>query len=434
MNTGEKATELSEISRFASPKPLDDDTWHMWVETENARGSGAVVRKLVEWLRQSHTQSDHLKIIFTGHSGSGKSTELFRVTREISDLYKTVIAGIDDYYSLTTVDYRLLLFFCASKFVEEAAEVDAEIREDEAQALLDWFDERTVDEVKSRGHELSVKGGAQLSIFKALFVKFSGRLYSGGETRETVSRHIESRLDQLIANMRVIVQAIEEKLDGQKLLLILEGLDKIEDRDQGRKLFFEHRRQLLDIPCNVIFTFPIALWYEPQTGPLDYPIRYLLPMIPVSSSPILRQIVFQRIDESANLITPEALDYLIQYSGSVLRDLLYLLRESAVGAKVKGRTTIEIDDVQDSARLLRDDYNNRLSPRSYGENPVELNEIYGVLEPIDEWPKGMVEQNEAFKMLLQNLCILEYNNDNRWFDLHPAIREVMRIRDDEQKA
>jgi hypothetical protein len=43
------------------------------------------------------------------------------------------------------------------------------------------------------------------------------------------------------------------------------------------------------------------------------------------------------------------------------------------------------------------------------------------------------DQTVAFKMLLQSLCILEYNSQ-RWFDLHPAVREYLEIRDTEQKA
>jgi len=90
-----KATQLSEISRFAAQKPLDELTWHLWVNTEAARESGGV-RRLIEQLRQAHEQPDPVKILFTGHSGSGESTELFRVKRNLSGQYHTVIKRIGD--------------------------------------------------------------------------------------------------------------------------------------------------------------------------------------------------------------------------------------------------------------------------------------------------------------------------------------------------
>jgi len=82
--------------------------------------------------------------------------------------------------------------------------------------------------VQSGGHKLTVEAGAKFNIFTALFAKFSGKIYSGGETRDEAVKHIESRLDQLSLNMQIIVRAIEEKLGTRKLLLILEDLDKIE--------------------------------------------------------------------------------------------------------------------------------------------------------------------------------------------------------------
>lgn len=45
----------------------------------------------------------------------------------------------------------------------------------------------------------------------------------------------------------------------------------------------------------------------------------------------------------------------------------------------------------------------------------------------------MVDRTAAFNMLLQSLCILEYNGQ-RWFELHPAVREDLEFKDAEQKA
>jgi len=451
MDGKQKATQLSEIPNFAVLQPLDESTWHLWINTEEARESG-VVGKLITRLRQSHQRPTPLKILFTGHSGSGKSTELFRVKREIGSLYHVVIKRIGDRYSLPTVDYRQLLFFCASVFVEVGMELNAVIAgRDEALQVLEWFDEHTHQEEKSGGHRITTEGSAKVGIFQTLFAKFSGKIYSGGETKETAVKYIESRLDQLRLNMQILVRAIEEKLNGRKLLLILEDLDKLEDRSQGRNLFFDHRLQLLDIPCHAIFTFPISLWYEQDADVQNYPVRYLLPMVPVSPPPpttsagddtqqkattgcdTLQQLIFQRIDERADLITPKAIHYLIQFSGGVLRDLLYMLGEAEVGATTKQRTRIELNDVQEVARLLRSEYANRLSPRQFGETTVTLDDLNQTLGEVTDWPKRTADRPAAFRMLLQSLCILEYNGE-QWFNLHPAVREYLEIRDAERKA
>lgn len=440
-----KAKQLSDIPHVASPKPLDAATWGMWVDTEQSRGNNAVV-KLVMRMRDAHGRPDAMKALFTGHAGSGKSTELQRVAEMLKDLYHCVIGPIGTRYALPQIDYRQFLFYCATQLVDVAEDQKATLSRDEAKALLEWFDETTKEEVRKDGYNLDAGAGVNLSLFKSLFAKVAGKIYSGGETKEKTVKHIESRLDQLRLNMQVMVKAIEEKLAPGKLLLIVEDLDKIEDLEQGRRLFFEHRRQLLDVPCSMILTFPIALWYGQDDGVLNYPIRYLLPMIPVDSPPetikdlnpqkaergraVLRKIVFARLDETDDLISEEALEKLIDDSGGVLRDLLYVLREAAVSAQVAGRTRIEIGDIEGVGRELRSEYANRLGrPAStqVTEDTTASDPIKRVLGETEDWPKesAIAEEDVGtsadFKRLLQSLCILEYDGD-RWYDLHPLVR------------
>ena len=450
-----KATDLRKIGRYVTPHPLDESTWHMWVDTQRARGANSV-GMLIEQFRQAYDTPDPIHALFGGHRGCGKSTELYRVKEQLEEegLYHVVIARVSDQYPLATLDYRLLLFFCASQLIKVASDIDADLSPAEAATVMDWFDEQTINEVKESGYEAEAGagGGINLLFLRLLSVNVNGKIYSGGATQETVSRYIESRLDQLRLNMKVIVRAIERKLDGPRLLLVLEDLDKIEDREQGRRLFFEHRLQLRDVPCNVILTFPIALWYDPEGGVQLWDIRYLLPMIPVAASEdghghdipglgekaelgrqTIRQAVFARLDKASGLITDEALDRLIDCSGGVLRDVLYLLREAAITARVSDRERVELADVEAAARRLRQDYSNRLAPREDENNPVTLREIFGTLGASTDWPKRFVDYDAALQMLLQSLCILEYNGEG-WYDLHPLVHEYLRMREQQSPA
>lgn len=440
----EKATKLSEFSRYFQVKPLDESTWSQYVETDPARG-GNHVRFLIEHFEVNRDEPS--KAIFSGHTGSGKSTELARLKKNLEDNYYIITARIGEKYSLPSIDYRQVVFFCVTQLIEVAEKNKATLDNDEEENILSWFDERWVEETKKQGYGVGVEGGTGIGFLKNIYLKVSGKIYSGGETKEKVSRHIEERLDQLRLNMLTIVKAINKKIAPKKLLLILEDLDKLEDRDQARKIFIEHSRQLLDIPCSIIFTFPIVLWYD-QTGLFNYPIRYILPMIPVSEAPaggdlsdrdrkskaeegrkILTQIVYQRIDENAGLIEPEALTYMINKSGGLIRDLFYLLREAALGAKIDNREQIVLPDAENAVNRLRSEYINRISP----SKNISIEDIESSLGKTSAWPQRLPQQTEAFKMLLQTLCILEYNGD-RWFDLHPLIRDYLEIKNAESKT
>lgn len=433
------ATTLGEVS-LIDTKPLRDENWSQYVPTDAARGASDV-QKLISRLQDAADSEVPCHILFAGHSGCGKSTELERVRHEIAQRYLVRSVSVVQRYSLHTFNYKLLLFLIADALVDLASGFDT-IEESDLSLARSWFDERYAEEVKTRGASIQGEAGARLSFLKALFAGFHGKLWSSGETKERAVKYVEERLDHLVGAMQQIVDKIHAEARNKKVLLIIEDLDKLENRDVGRNLFFEHRPQLLNIPCTVIYTFPIRLWYDNQGDLLNYPSRYFLPMIPVSEPPpgskmtaemrahkaeagrkVVRDILFKRIERK--LITEDAVEALIDATGGVLRDFLYLLRDAALEAKVAGCERIELAHANISITSLRHEYANRLVPDS--ERGVDLSHIHATLGQPDDWPKRDPDRDTAFNLLLQNLCILEYNGD-RWYDLHPLVKETLRLR------
>lgn len=445
-----KATNLATVGRFAKPEPLQSDTWGQYVDTDQARGSREVAN-LIDLLRDSHREGMTTRAIFAGHRGCGKSTELARVSDAVKDLYAGEICVVSERYSLPMLDWRQLLFLCADVLMQYARRCQVDLSKGDIGLVQGWFDETTVKEVSSDGYRLEAEAGANLSFLGQLFAKVSAKIFSGGETQESVTRYIERRFDSLMDNMRILVDAIEKKIQPRRLLLILEGLDKVESLKQSRELFIEHRLQLLSLPCSVIFTFPIRLWYEPDGGVEGYDQRFLLPMIPIAEAPAsvdqpaelalqkatkgqdtLREIVLRRIE--SELIEQGALTYLIKFSGGVIRDLLYMLRDAALNARYEKRDQILLRDCERAARRLRSDYAKHLSAPAQSSD-IKVEDILKTLSRPSDWPRRQTAPTAAFKLLLQSLCILEYNGDT-WYDLHPLIRQHLEITlaDEERRA
>ena len=440
------ATSLSEISLVTQPGPLDDESWSHYVPTDAARGSKDV-KRLIAQLKNAANGGSVQHVLFAGHSGCGKSTELHRVGQALGDHYHVQAASAEQRYSLATFDYKQLLFMAAEGLVELARRLEIDM-EEEIETVTSWFDERHIEETRKHGWQADAEAGGKVSFLSALYARFSTKLWTGGETKSKAVKYIEERLDHLIGSMRLIVEAIHRNAGPRKVLLLIEGLDKIEDADLGRSIFFEHRPQLLAIPCSVIFTFPIRLWYDSDGGLHGYQNRYLLPMLPVVAPPpnpenpenpennederrakarqgrdAIRQIFYKRVDERAGLISEKALEKLIDASGGVLRDFLYMLRFAALEAEVEERERIEELDVRTAATALRHDYANRLAPAAHLD--IKLAHVYEVLGAPEDWPRRHPRLEPAFTALLQSLCILEYNGD-RWYDLHPLLKEHLR--------
>lgn len=435
-----RATSLGEIALVTQPVPLDEKSWSHYVPTDEARGS-TDVRRLTMQLENAASNESPLHVLLAGHAGCGKSTELHRVRRELGDHYH-VQATSAERYSLVAFDYKQLLFMAAESLVDLANELDVDMPQDQLETVIDWFDKSHIEESRKTGWNVEAEAGGKLSFLGVLYARFSARLWTGGETRKTAVKYIEERLDHLLGSMRLVVEAIHRESERRKVLLLIEGLDKIEDAALGRSIFFEHRPQLLAIPCSVIFTFPIRLWYDADGGLHGYSSRYLLPMIPVAAPPpgqglseeqrrakvsrgreAMKQILYRRIDEGADLVSEDALDALISASGGVLRDFLYMLRNAALEAQVADRKRIEAADVRAAATALRHDYANRLAPLSHLD--IDLAQVYQVLGAAESWPRRHPRLEPAFTALLQSLCVLEYNGE-RWYDLHPLLAEHLR--------
>ncbi len=438
-----KATQLSEISLTCMPKPLDDETWdQFYIQTGKVRG-GNKVEKLIKDLKNVQPSPDPVKCIFTGHQGSGKSTELHRLKKELDNEYEIITGEIGKKYNLPGLDYLQILYYCSVLLINLASEKNIRLDKDEAENLLDWFDDEYKEEYKKEDHQIEVEGGAKIGWFQSIFASFSGKVSSGGGTLEKVVKHIEENLDQLTTIMASIIRAIN-KTQSKRLLIILEDLDKLESLSKAREIFFKHKLQLLQIPCSVIYTFPIALWYDSDPALQNYPIRSILPMIQIGPGPgksdakekakvkegrkSLKQIVFHRIDKG--LIQEGALELLIDKSGGHIRDLLYLIRQAALNAQVDGNESVALADAEDAVLQLQSEYSNRIAPPQESVANIDLQDIETVLKL--KWPLRGPDQSEAFKHLLQNLCILEYNGD-KWYDLHPLVRDYLKVKNAESK-
>lgn len=121
----------------------------------------------------------------------------------------------------------------------------------------------------------------------------------------------------------------------------------------------------------------------------------------------LREVIARRVDVAATFEQTSAIDELVKLSGGVMRDLMRLIRlatdtdEARIGAS-------EIDYAQKALireydRLLRDDEFEKLA-----------------------WVRAnrRVTGDESYARLLNLRLILEYQNGDRWADLHPAISRI----------
>ncbi len=96
-----------------------------------------------------------------------------------------------------------------------------------------------------------------------------------------------------------------------------------------------------------------------------------------------------------------------------IRDLFQIIRESAFEAMEAGHFKIELEDVKNSYKQLKSEY----------ERLIRTEEDVRKLKQIYNDPKLLTSDETLMSLLLRGL-VLEYNGE-RWCGIHPAIEDFL---------
>jgi len=219
-----------------------------------------------------------------------------------------------------------------------------------------------------------------------------------------------------------ITDKIVTEMGGKQPILIFEGLDKIQPYERAIEVFQDHN--LSKMPFPVIYTFPISLTYDPRFATVGslYKVR-ILPMIKVSNEDktknkdgiaVMREIVKLRAD--LELFDKDVLEYLIKQTGGVLRHLFECIISAARFARRSGIEKISQTNAQDALS----DISSLLSRQfSYKDHAALVNIYNGPSY------RKLIEDEEFLLKKVHALVILEYQNGDRWHDLHPLVAKLL---------
>ena len=354
------------------------------------------------------------KRLFTGHRGSGKSTELIRLANELSSQYFTVYYTIEETLDLADLDYKDVLLSLGSELYKAAKAHKLKLPPSLLSDLVGWFSTtlREVEEDIAADAELETKADF-------FFIKLLSRLKSEVHTRDIVRRQIESNLSDLLNCINAIIEEIRKQQDNRQILVIIDGLDKVYDLDTVMKVYYSGGINLLLPQCKIIYTVPLALFYTSQFGQVrvTFDDFFVLPNIKIrhrDGTPeevgldALTRLVNVRI--KPELITSDALKELIELSGGLIHDLIYLAKDASSYARVRQGERIEQSDVNRAANKIRNVYRTMLKPEEYDE----LRHIYNN-------PSKQPFSSNIAQKLVHNLSLIEYRNDGTWWDVHPVV-------------
>ncbi len=362
-----------------------------------------------------HTQQP-AKILFSGHRGSGKSTELMRLAKDLQHEFFVVSFSARS-LNLADLNYIDVMLACAAALFRAATDKARGVNIPAAlwKQVLTWL----TSEITAETTVTVPKSGSFGVKINALVLSMEGKYARENTTRTIVRERLFTRLNDLIEQTNAVCGHIET-VTGRRPLIICEDLDK-PDLAKARDVFFDHATTLNSLACPIIYTFPIALCYSHEFPERmgDYSRHFLLPNVSLAhrdNTPhpagrdALKEVVTRRISD--RLFAAGALQDIIALSGGLMRNLVRLVSDAALIALTEGVAEITAEIVQRVASEWTNDYRRLL-----------LAEHYTALRQAHE--TKALPPTATVRDLLANLSLLEYRNTIAWGDVNPVVAALL---------
>ena len=258
-----RADKIEDMIKVFEPFPLEESAFDtFYVNTYEARGTNPVKRMAYGL---EYSSNPNMKILFMGHRGSGKSTELYLLKQEIKNKFDVIDFFIEDEVdvdSMTSIDFIFAIMAQIVKFIEKHEDID--LVEEDINALYKyWQEEKIIEQTHYDFSETDAGFRAKLSLLKKIVVEAGGILKTGSEARTTVRKKIEHKVNYLIQLLNQIIGKIEKQIHNKGLIFIVEDLDKL-SMEATNRLFIKERRNILAIKSRMILTFPVFMAYDVQ--------------------------------------------------------------------------------------------------------------------------------------------------------------------------
>ena len=220
--------------------------------------------------------------------------------------------------------------------------------------------------------------------------------------------------------------------------MVIDDLDKL-DLPLVESIYRNNIKVLFSPQFRIVFTIPISATQEPQVmGALTSEGIVRPQLFPVSkffaksdchkseAEPIAKTVdlflavLTKRLP--AAQIEPATAHKMVLKSGGVMRELVRLGRECCTECMVQlelepDRADLTINDeiLNVAVRNLRNDFARQIGTALF---PV-LKQVYQTLN-------NKETDSDAFVKLLHGLMVLEYQNEDLWYDVHPIVVDLLR--------
>ncbi len=377
-----------------------------------------------------------VNLFFTGHRGAGKTTQVYRLIEELKDhdTFLPFYIDIKRSFDPVNLEYTDIIFGLVSAVYEsytgDSTEQNLRIGyrgerklSDNVKARFKKWGEQTIKETKQEAGM-----GAGIDLSAGFFPWLQAKLKASKETATISRRIIESTIDDLINLYNDLVAEIEKE-EHKKVVVVIDGMDKI-DYKKAKKILTLSYDKLLQPQSSLIYVIPGAVSYQMtmfyieekicriDNCPIFDPAGQFETFNP-DAEKFCREVINTRLDKKKNLISDEAMKHILKTAGGVVRLLISTVQKASEKARERAADTIEPQDVEKVSSEQTYFFKQVLtySEDFQGENGERALRI---CKQIKDSP-GDIPMDDIIGPLVHNLMVIEYPDTPRQYGLHPAM-------------
>ncbi|PHR54509.1 MAG: hypothetical protein COA44_12805 [Arcobacter sp.] len=411
-----QASSIKDIYNIFDPQTyLEKDTKDYYVD---------IYKDFTDDLNDRLELSDSEETIFiAGQSGNGKSSALQLFSSNYPDLtkkYDIKVLNARDVFDRKDIDVADILLMIAFVIVEDIPKLKKEfidVLEDMRKKKLEELEEvteKTTDQLITEHNQSNSGFKIDLGILK-IGLDFKDTFKIDNQNKKIIRELVKLKKKDFLDKINEIISKYKREIlkSEKRLLLIIDDIEKIKESDH---IFTDEINTILQIKCSKIITMPIHLKRSSTFAGYDAKeISFKLKtkegqLIPQNIKK-LTDIISARLEDNS-LIDQDAQELIAINSGGNLRQLIKIVKESALKAYRNKSETISLYDVKNAILEMK---------RDYSSASVEMKEF---LEYIKEHKNPKDYEPESIKKLrtaTNESLIFAYYNGEIWYDLNPII-------------
>lgn len=405
------------------PVPADDpERWYVDFDSLGLRGERCIstAASTIELAEDPTCQ------LFTGFSGSGKTSELRRLIRILEEnryfvVYADALRSIDVQNEIEYSDVLIALGLATDNAIDVAKNIGS----------MGQWRRRFADEVKTLLFaDVSMSGLKEKVSNNEIGVELKENFSFRKAMRQAAHNRRRQLLDEVRRFFHEANEFVKKMSHPNGLVVILDNLEKLSSspdvQDSAKTMFINHTDALRAPGVHLIYTPPARVVFSkigPQLGKLYDGEPLVLPMVKFnhrqSGEPFaagraaMRELLLRRLDAlevfGGRL---ETVDALVARSGGYMRDLLRLAQYSLQHAQSLPITT---EHVAAAVAKLKRSY-----IRGYSTAFDDLLTYIAHHRPM-LIPSGLTEPLEE---VIDGHFAMIYGNNEDWYDVHPLVLEL----------